>query len=137
MLVTVCGRNPAPPQKPWNDDPPVNANKPWFPVVAKWCEMDFATIHSIIRANLERVPEALSSTHATCRPWIFLRATTMASSSWVVCPLLRQAGNGQILVRSRKFQSDSAFRFMRVLHQVEVPSRSLGFHNSAAFSRAW
>ena len=26
---TVGGRNPAPPKKPWNDDSPVNANKPW------------------------------------------------------------------------------------------------------------
>ena len=24
------GRNPAPPQRPWNDDSPVNTNKPWL-----------------------------------------------------------------------------------------------------------
>ena len=31
----------APPKKPWNDDSPVNTNKQWFSMVAKWCEMDF------------------------------------------------------------------------------------------------
>ena len=34
------------PKKPWNDDSPVNTNKPRFPMISKWCEMDFATIHS-------------------------------------------------------------------------------------------
>ena len=38
---TVDGRNPAPPKKPWNDDPPANTNKQWFSMISKWCEMDF------------------------------------------------------------------------------------------------
>ena len=29
-ILTVDGRNPAPPKKPWNDGSPVNPNKPWF-----------------------------------------------------------------------------------------------------------
>ena len=28
-------------KKPWNDDSPVNTNEQWFPMVSKWCEMDF------------------------------------------------------------------------------------------------
>ena len=41
QLATVDGRNPAPPKKPWNDDSLVNDNQQWFPMVLKWCEMDF------------------------------------------------------------------------------------------------
>ena len=45
---TTDGRNPAPPKKPWNVDSPVNTNKQWCqPWLLKWCETDFATIHSI------------------------------------------------------------------------------------------
>ena len=34
--ASVDGRNPAP-EKPWNDDSPVNTSKPlWFPMVCKW-----------------------------------------------------------------------------------------------------
>ena len=44
--LPVDGRNPTP-KKPRNDDSPVNANKQWLPMVSKWCEMDFATIHSL------------------------------------------------------------------------------------------
>ena len=34
-------------RNPWNDDSPVNTNKQWFqPWPLKWCEMDWATIHS-------------------------------------------------------------------------------------------
>ena len=35
---TVDGRNPAPPQKPWNDDSSANTNNQGFPMVSKWCE---------------------------------------------------------------------------------------------------
>ena len=35
------GQDPAPPKKPWNDDSAVNTNTCWFPMVLKWCEMDF------------------------------------------------------------------------------------------------
>ena len=38
---TVDGRNPAPPEKPRNHDSLVNTNRQWFPIVSKWCEMDF------------------------------------------------------------------------------------------------
>ena len=31
-LVNNTGRNPAPPQKPWNDVSPVRTNKHWFPI---------------------------------------------------------------------------------------------------------
>ena len=41
---TVDGRNPAPPEKPWNDDSPVNTNKQWLPMVSKWCRI--LSIHS-------------------------------------------------------------------------------------------
>ena len=37
--ISVDGRNPAPPKKPWNVDSPVNTNQPWFPMFpssAKW-----------------------------------------------------------------------------------------------------
>ena len=34
---TVDGRNPAPPQRAWKDDSPVNTNKEWLPMVSKWC----------------------------------------------------------------------------------------------------
>ena len=40
---TVDGRNPAPPQRPWKDDLPVNTNKQWFPSGAKW----ISSIHSM------------------------------------------------------------------------------------------
>ena len=44
---TVGGRNPTPPKKSYNDDSPVNTNKQiWFLMPSKWCEMNFATIHS-------------------------------------------------------------------------------------------
>ena len=42
--ATVDGRNPAPPKKPRNDDPPVNANKHWFPMGSIWCRIP--SIHS-------------------------------------------------------------------------------------------
>ena len=32
--ATVDGRNPAPPQKPWNGDLPVKTNKQWLPMVS-------------------------------------------------------------------------------------------------------
>ena len=35
-----------PPKKPRNDDSPVNAMKQWF--FMRWCETDFATIHSML-----------------------------------------------------------------------------------------
>ena len=39
--TTVDGRNPAPPNKPWHDDSPVNTNQqrfqPWFPRGAGFC----------------------------------------------------------------------------------------------------
>ena len=44
-IHTMHGRNPAPPKKPWNDDSPVNASKPWFPMVSKWCRI--LSIHSM------------------------------------------------------------------------------------------
>ena len=31
LYGTVDGRNPAPPQRPWKDDSPVNTNKQWLP----------------------------------------------------------------------------------------------------------
>ena len=31
----------APPNKLWSDDSPVKTNEQWFPMVSKWCEMDF------------------------------------------------------------------------------------------------
>ena len=41
---TVDGQNPAPLQKPWNDDYLVNTSKLWFPMVSKWCRI--SSIHS-------------------------------------------------------------------------------------------
>ena len=38
------GRNPAPPQKPCNDDSPANTKKEWFPLLSKWCRI--SSIHS-------------------------------------------------------------------------------------------
>ena len=40
-IPPVDGRNPAPPQRPWKDDSPVNTNKEWLPMISKKCEMDF------------------------------------------------------------------------------------------------
>ena len=34
-IHTVDGRNPASPEKPWNDGSPVNANKQWLPMVSQ------------------------------------------------------------------------------------------------------
>ena len=39
------GRNPAPPQRPWKDESPVNSNTYWFLRVSKWCER-ILSIHS-------------------------------------------------------------------------------------------
>ena len=41
----------APPKRPWNDNSPVHTNKQWFPIVSRWCEMDF------VHPQLDR-PEA-------------------------------------------------------------------------------
>ena len=35
---TVGGRNPALPEKYWNHESTVNANRRWFPMASKWCE---------------------------------------------------------------------------------------------------
>ena len=40
------------PPKNWTDDSPVNTNEQRCPMVSKWCEMDFATIHSKHLANI-------------------------------------------------------------------------------------
>ena len=39
MGHTMDGR--APPKKPWNDNSPLHTNKQWFPMLFRWCEMDF------------------------------------------------------------------------------------------------
>ena len=57
QLNTVDGQSPAPPKKPWNDDSPANTNKPWSPMISKWCEMDFATIHSMMDNLLSNLRE--------------------------------------------------------------------------------
>ena len=53
MKHAVDGRNPAPPNKAWDDDCPANTNNSWFSIVSKWCEMDSAdpstvSIHSSV-----------------------------------------------------------------------------------------
>ena len=45
LFDTVDGRNLAPPNKPWNDDSPVNTNNKSFPMVSKWCRI--LSIHSM------------------------------------------------------------------------------------------
>ena len=40
------GRNLALAKTPWNDDSPVNTNKPWFSMVSKWCRI--SSIHSML-----------------------------------------------------------------------------------------
>ena len=51
LIITVDGRNPAPPQRPWKDDCPVNTNKQWFPIVLKWCKI--SSIHSMMTLHAE------------------------------------------------------------------------------------
>ena len=47
----VAGRNPAPPQKPWNDSMPQCQQTLWFqPWLLRW-ESDFATIHRLFWAE--------------------------------------------------------------------------------------
>ena len=43
----------APPQRPGKDDSPVNA-KEWFPMVSKWCEMDFVHPPQLVLLVLSR-----------------------------------------------------------------------------------
>ena len=43
--ATVDGQNPATPEKPWNDDSPLNTSKQWLPMVSKWCRI--SSIHGI------------------------------------------------------------------------------------------
>ena len=45
LKPTLDERNPAPPEKPWNDDSPGNTNKQWTPLVSKRCRI--SSIHSM------------------------------------------------------------------------------------------
>ena len=60
---TVDGRNPAPPKKPCDDDPPVNTNKQWFPILSKWCRI--SSIHS--RAEAKSIGPLVASVGCAVR----------------------------------------------------------------------
>ena len=38
-------------RKPAMNDPPANTNQQCLPMVSKWCEMEFATIHGMTTAD--------------------------------------------------------------------------------------
>ena len=56
---TVDGRNPAPPEKPGNNDPPINTNKQWLPMVSIWCRI--LSIHCIDQQLRAELPEGVGS----------------------------------------------------------------------------
>ena len=58
----------APPKKPWHDDSPVTTNQQWFPMVSKWCEMDFVhpQYHPGILQSLKTSPQMAT---APLGPW--------------------------------------------------------------------
>ena len=67
---TLDGRNPAPPQKPWNDDSLISTNKQWFYHGFK--VQDFATIHSTTPIEQEAMdaapPVPPPHSHVHCQP---------------------------------------------------------------------
>ena len=51
--MAVDGQNPAPPKNPWNDGSLVNTNRPWFPMVSKWCRI--LSIHGTLALQMGSV----------------------------------------------------------------------------------
>ena len=57
---TVDGRNPATPEKPWNDDSPANAGKQWFPtMISIRCRISRIRSNSQLNKLARRGPDLL------------------------------------------------------------------------------
>ena len=92
----MAGQNPAPPKNPWNDDSLVNTNRPWCPMVSKWCRI--LSIHGMARVSICRL--------SVCR----LRGLFVAIR-WGICThfcvnhgevMARSSGQGESVWNSRQ-----------------------------------